>query len=411
MAGQCIYSLQTGMVTKLYVSPGYGFTFMGFEWLRVLHGSAMYYYFIIMMILALMVSIGIYYRLSILMLSILWTAVYFSSKTNYNNHYYLIVLLCWLMVFMPAHKRFALDEKINPKISTCHFFRWQLWIFIFQISCMYFFAGIAKLNNDWLHAVPLKFWLPFKTGTPYIGHFLRNPIMPWLIAYGGIMFDFLVVPGLLYSKTRNVVFVILIAFHLFNGLVFQIGSFPFLAVSLSVFFFPASYFDKVLHSKNIKGMRPKISDSKMSLKNLVIAVYVALQLFLPIRHLLIKGPVSWTEEGHRMAWQMMLRSKRGNMYYTVKNKNTDSVWQIEPQTFINKESLREVAVLPDVTWQAAQVLKNKYALQKLNVAVYAHSNVSLNYKPYKLLIDTTVDLASVNWDYFGHNKWILLNDN
>ncbi len=371
----------------------------------------MYYYFLLMILLGLMITLGLFYRISILMLAILWSGIYLSCKTQYNNHYYLIALLCWIMVFMPANRRFSIDERVNPKILTCKFYRWQLWIFIFQISCMYVFAGLAKLNYDWLHAIPLKFWLPLKTGVPLFGHLLRNPIMPWLITYGGLLFDLLVVPGLLYSKTRKSVFIILVAFHLFNGIVFRIGSFPFLAVSLSVFFFPTSYFDKYLFSKKLKDTVTKFSDIKTFWINIAIAAYVGLQLFLPVRHLLLKGPVSWTEEGHRMAWQMMLRSKRGNMYFTVKDKSTDSVWHIQPQTFINKESLTEVAVLPDVTWQAAQLLKNKYATQHINVAVFAHNNVSLNYKAYKLLIDTTVDLASVKWNCFEHSNWILLYDN
>ena len=411
ITGQCLYSLCNGIVEKFYILPGYNFTFIGFEWLNYLHGAGMYFYFSVMILLGLMIAFGLFYRIAIIMFAILWSGIYLSSKTQYNNHYYLILLLCWLMVFIPANKRNSLDVKISPAIFSNNCYQWQVWLFIFQVACMYFFAGLAKLNYDWLHAVPLKYWLPLKTGIPYIGHFLRNPLMPWLIAYGGLLLDLLVVPGLLYYRTRKLVFIILIAFHLFNGIVFQIGSFPFLAVSLSVFFFPATFFDKALLSNNQDRTQLNHSDIYKRWVNIALSVYITLQIFLPIRHLLIKGSVSWTEEGHRMAWQMMLRSKRGEMFFSVKDKKNDSVWRIQPNTIINKESLREIAVLPDVTWQAAQVLKNKYASQKLNVAIYAHCNVSLNYKAYKMLIDTTVDLSSVKWNYFRHNNWILLYDN
>ncbi|WP_316930169.1 HTTM domain-containing protein [Leeuwenhoekiella sp. MAR_2009_132] len=36
-----------------------------------------------------------------------------------------------------------------------------------------------------------------------------------------------------------------------------------------------------------------------------------MQLELPLRHWIIKDDVLWTEEGHRLSWRMMLRSKGG----------------------------------------------------------------------------------------------------
>ena len=327
MAGQCLYSLGRGMVTKIYVSPGLNFTFFGFEWLRCLHGNFMYYYFAGMALLALMVAFGYFYRISIFLLAVFWSAFYFSCKAHYNNHYYLMVLLCWMMVLMPAHKRFSVDANLNPGIATGQCYKWQLQLFVFQVACMYIFAAVAKINYDWLHAIPFKTWLPLKANSFFFGRILRNPIMPWVIVYGGLLFDLFVVPGLLYRKSRPLFFILLVGFHLFNGIIFKIGSFPFLAVSLCVFFFPAAYFDRFLGKANYKNLLPNFSERKNKLINAAVVGYAALQIFLPLRHFLIKGDVGWTEEGHRMAWQMMLRSKRGTVYFEVKDKNVVFSWE------------------------------------------------------------------------------------
>lgn len=391
--------------------PGCNFTFIGFEWLSILHGSSMYYYFGAMVLLSMMVAAGLFYRVAVLLLSILWTAVYLATKTQYNNHYYLMVMLCWLMAVMPAHKRFSLDARLNPDVETNYCYGWQTGLFIFQIACLYVFAAIAKMNNDWLHAIPLSTWFHLKAGKPFIGHFLRSPLLPWIVAYGGLLFDLTVVPGLLYRKTRLFFFILLMGFHLFNGLVFNIGLFPYLAMSLCVFFFPPALYDRFLGNVNRPVLMGKYPPKKIQWISTALAVFVFFQLFLPLRHYLIQGPVSWTEEGYRMSWQMMLRSKRGTAYFIVKDKQTDSTWRVEPSSFVNTASWRHVAVLPDVTWQAAQFLKIKYAALHHDVAVFAHCSVSLNYREYKPLIDTTVDLANEQWNYCNHNKWVLLYKN
>ena len=48
-----------------------------------------------------------------------------------------------------------------------------------------------------------------------------------------------------------------------------------------------------------------------------LAVYVAVQLLVPLRHLLYPGDVAWTEEGHRFSWRMRLREKEQSIELRV----------------------------------------------------------------------------------------------
>ena len=69
-----------------------------------------------------------------------------------------------------------------------------------------------------------------------------------------------------------------------------------------------------------------------------VAAWVAIQLLVPLRHFFYPGNVSWTEEGHRFAWHMKLRSKRGVCTYHVTDPVSGRTWEIDP----------EPTLLPDI---------------------------------------------------------------
>ncbi len=405
---ECTHNIRSGTVKILYLDITHNFAFFGFEWLGFLHGHNMLIYFACMALCGFFIMAGLAYRLFSLLFAFMWTVAYLSHKDLYNNHYYLMVLLAWLMALMPANKRFSLDAKLGWAQPANMCYRWQVWIFIFQVSCVYFFAGISKINADWLQAIPLKVWLPKKAGIPFIGHFLAQPYCAWLVSYVGLLFDLLVVPGMLYKPTRIYFFALGVVFHLFNAWVFAIGFFPFLALSMSVFFFPPPTFQRVIPlQKNGRAIRDWRSKKGANIFNLVVSAYVLLQLVLPVRHYFIPGPVNWTSEGYRMAWRMMLYARSGECLFKVVNTKNDSTWYVNPSSFLHNYQVVTVAVLPDVTLQAAHYLRDKYATQQLSVSVYAINKVSINFSQPRLLIDTTTDLAHTQWRFFGHNKWIL----
>ncbi len=408
MAMECIGSIANGEVNRRFIQTHYNFTFIGFDWLNALHGKMMYAYFGVMVLVAILVSIGLFYRVASVILAIMWSAVYLADKSQYNNHYYLFLLLCWLMIFVPANKRFSLDIYLKGEKPANECNAWHINIFIFQIVVVYLFAAIAKMNNDWLHAIPVRTWLYHKTGLPLIGHYLRNPIVPWIIAYGGLLFDLMIVPAMLFSKTRWAAFGIAICFHAFNSYVFDIGMFPLMALVLFVFFFSNNFIERFVPRINCTSNQ--IAPNVFLLKKIFVCLYIFIQIGLPLRHLFIKGNVTWTEEGHRLSWRMMLRSKSGISHFKIVNHANDSTWYIQPSMVFDSSHLMEIAVLPDVTWQAAQYLKFDYQKKQMNVAVFAINYVRLNHRDPTLFIDTTVDLGIVKWSCFTHNEWILLDD-
>lgn len=400
-------SITQGWVEEVYIKAPYRFTFIGFEFLQHMNGEKMYYYFGLGCAVALMFALGLLYRFSSIMLALLWTAVYFSQKAHYNNHYYLMVLICWLMVLVPAHRRTSLDVKRGIVKPTNECYNWCIQLFVIQIAVVYTFAAIAKLYPDWLQAMPAKIWFVKKQKHPQLGFLFRSDWFPYFVSYSGILFDFLIVPALLWRRTRLLAVAAMLVFHQFNKLTFGIGVFPYLAMSLNVFFFPGKTFDNTIGIETKKLLKFTTPIKTQAYITAALCIYITWQVLTPFRHHLYKGDVVFTEEGHRMAWRMMLRSKKGDIVFTVKDKNSDSVWTELPRKHMLKYQARNVATKPDFIWQFAQRLKDEYKEKGYDVQVFANSQCSVNGRPRKPLVDSTVDIAAEPWKHFAHHHWVL----
>src|SRR5690554_5475832 len=197
----------------------------------------MYIHFVIMGVFGVFVMIGYKYRFSMFVYAILWSGVYFMQKSSYNNHYYLMMLLCWIMAFLPANGWLSIDAKIKPEIRTSKMPQWILWTLILQVWIVYTFASVAKWYPGWLDASVPALFMAGRADYWIIGGLLQENWVHWTIAYTGILFDLLIVPLMLWRRTRTLGFIISIIFHLFNSVVFQIGIFPYMSIAFALFFF------------------------------------------------------------------------------------------------------------------------------------------------------------------------------
>jgi len=73
-------AILTGWVRKNLIEPEFTFSFIGFEWLQPLPGNGMYGYFFVMALAALGVALGWRYRISAILLALLWSGAYFMQK-------------------------------------------------------------------------------------------------------------------------------------------------------------------------------------------------------------------------------------------------------------------------------------------------------------------------------------------
>lgn len=410
LAAESFGSIITGWVKDVFIEPELHFQHIGFQWLTPLEGNGMYYYYALMGVFGLLVMFGYKYRWSLSAFTLMWTGVYLMQKSAYNNHYYLLILVCLIMLFLPANRYASLDAKQNPEIKSLSMPVWCSWMMIIQMSIVYFYATIHKFYPDWLDGTFTGILFQGKTDYPLIGELFSKKWFHVFIAYMGIIFDGLVIPLLLWKRTRNLALLASFIFHLFNSVVLQIGIFPYFALSFAVFFYePETIRKRFFPKKPVFSGIGNSYESKKIITYFFIPFFI-LQMFLPLRHHFIKGDVLWTDQGHRLSWRMMLRSRSGFVTYTVEDKATGERTRYNLYKKIQGKQVRLVSSQADGIWQMAQHIKKEYAEQGKDVAVYAKSQISINGHPRKPFIDDTVDLASIKWNHFKHHDWILLYD-
>lgn len=408
VSAECYGAIATGWVRRTLVEPQFTFSFIGFEWLQPLPGNGMYIYFAVMGTLGLLIAMGYKYRLSALAFAVLWSGVYLMQKTSYNNHYYLLMLLAFIMAFLPANRDASLDAKLHPKLRSQSMFNWVRWVIILQLFIVYTYASVAKLYADWLDFSMIEVLMNSKKDYYLIGEFLQQKWVHKIVAVFGIFFDLLIVPALLWRPTRKIAFVLAIFFHLFNSIVFQIGIFPYLSLAFTVFFFePQTIRNIFLKTKTMVPKTKIIIPKTKKITLTVLGIYFLFQLILPLRHHFFQDDVLWTEEGHRLSWRMMLRSRGGRITFKAVNNQTKDTTNINLNDYLTKKQQRRVACYPDFTWQFAQHLKKEYAKDGKDIQVFVENKVKINQRPYQQFIEPKVDLASAPWKHFAHNDWIL----
>ncbi len=400
-------AIATGWLSRTIVEPPFTFNFIGFDFLQYLQGDLMYYYFVLMGIFGICVMLGYKYRFSMIAYALLWSGVYFMQKSSYNNHYYLMMLLCWIMAFLPANEWFSLDAKINPEKKSASMPRWVLLVLILQVWIVYTYASVAKWYSGWFDASVPALFMSGKADYWLIGDFLQLNWVHWVMAYMGILFDLVIVPLLLWRRTRLLGFAISIFFHLFNSIVFQIGIFPYMSIAFALFFFSPKTLQRFLPKKKLYTDNEIIVPKYKNFLVVVFAVYFAFQIGLPLRHWFFKDDVLWTEEGHRLSWRMMLRTKSGALTVYVVDKVNGERKLFDYTKFLGTKQGAAVRTKPDLMWQLAQKIKEVESEKGRDVAVYMESFISVNNGPYHPFTDPNVDLASEKWHPFKHSEWIL----
>jgi hypothetical protein len=366
----------------------------------------MIYFYIVMGAFGALVMLGYKYRLAMISYALMWTAVYLMQKTSYNNHYYLLMLLNWVMCFLPANRAFSLDARLNPKIKEAHCPQWCLWFFTLQVTIVYIYASVAKMYPDWVSGEVVSIFFAGKRNYILIGSMLQYSWLIMLISWGGLLFDLLIAPALMWNRTRQVAFLISIFFHLFNSAVFQVGIFPYLGIAFALFFYPPAQIRRLFFRNHAEVKIPSNHYSTNKWVTAILAIYFLFQIILPLRHWRYEGNVYWTEEGHRLSWRMMLRAKSGNISFRVKTDSAE--WIIPATDYVTNKQASKIATRPDMCWQFVQILKSDLESNGIeSPEIYPIGTARLNKRPYAPLYNPNTNLSEVDWEPFQHASWLL----
>jgi hypothetical protein len=251
-----------------------------------------------------------------------------------------------------------------------------------QIGLVYFYAGLAKVNGDWLRGQPLHAWLAARTD---VAAFLGEPWVAWLFSYGSLALDLLMAPALLWRRTRVAALCLAIVFHLLNWQLFGLGVFPWLMIATTLLFLPP-------HWMRSRHDTPARSEVPTRLAVGLAGLYLATQALVPLRHYLYPGDVSWTEEGHRFAWHMMLREKHADVRLETFDPSTGRSGNAELWRYLSPLQARKMSTRPDMIQQLAHHVAATAKTRGLQV--YAIATATLNDHPRQWLIDPRIDLAA-----------------
>jgi vitamin K-dependent gamma-carboxylase len=395
------------LVREYYVDPSVHFPYGPFTFVRPLPGAGMYLAYGAMACTGALIALGLWYRWAAGAFFLITTYVFLLDSTYYQNHEYLISLLALLLTLLPAHCRWSLDARRRPEVASDTVPSWMVWLLRFQIGVPYFFGGVAKLNGDWLRGEPLRAWLAARTDIEPFASILRDDGVVWFMTYGALVLDLAVVGLLLHRRTRVPAYAVVTAFHLLNVWLFGLYIFPWLMIAATTVFFPPSWperFRERWWGPEAADGRPARAVGARRPSPVVMAFlggWVLLQLLLPLRHLAIDGSPNWTEEGHRFAWHMKLRDKRGDVTFVL--TSGDRTWTVHPSDHLARKQLARLPGHPERLVHYARHLSKQHG----GAEVRALTSVSLNGRRPQPLVDPEVDLSKVRVRWRGGAEWIL----
>ncbi len=403
-----------GWIEDFYIKPQLHFPFYGFEFVKPI-GSYIYIIFAIAALSALFILAGYKYRLATAAFFLSFTYIELIDKTYYLNHYYFVSLVGFILLLVPASSFFSVDASRNPEKEYTYVPRWTVGSIRLMLCLVYFFAGIAKLNSDWLlEALPLKIWLPSKYDLPIFGPLVDEIWLAYLFSWFGAFYDLFIWIFLLNRKTRPYAFPFVIIFHVFTAIFFPaIGMFPYIMLLSSLIFLDAraalyllKLFKKLLKIRGISTPGRIYPIQKLLIIKPLLVIFFSIQILTPVRYLLYPGELFWSEEGFRFSWRVMLMEKAGMATFTVKDSLTERSVLVNNSSFLNPTQEKQMSFQPDMILQFAHFLGDYYKKKGFSrPQVFVESYVTLNGRPGQAIIIPHTDLYKQKED-FSHKDWI-----
>jgi hypothetical protein len=302
-----------------------------------------------------MMAVGYWYRAAAAAVFLSWGYFFAveSTRTYWQSHYYMELLLAFLMIWLPAARSFSLDARSGarrPSPGRIPF--WTILVLRGQLVIIYFYAGVAKLSADWLlDAVPLRWVLreehvtaPFKAYlSPALFGLLNDTVhslpFAYLLSHLGVAFDLSVGFLLLIRRTRILAMIGMILFHVTNHVLIydNIGWFPLAGATTALIFLDPDWPGRLLRWMRqprwappdrqwlIGGavlipvlgaalgwkLKPSPSPAEKGAASplgngtvVLVLLWLSFQGLAPIRHHLIPGDGRFTYEGLSFSWRL-----------------------------------------------------------------------------------------------------------
>ncbi len=335
------------------------------------------------------------------------------EESYYNNHFYFILLLCGFFLFYRPR------EAGGRKVIPC----WLLLLFRFQVFVVYFYGGIAKLNADWLlYQQPVRELLAANAGASPFPAFASSAFAVYYIAYGGLVFDLVIGFMLFFRRTFPLAVVLTVIFHVTNFWIFNfgeggtIGIFPILMIGANILFAAPESLDRLIRRvRPGRAQQPKKQGSPAApfpspaWALPVLGAFVAVQLLLPLRHLMVPENSDWTGQQQWFSWRMKVSAKRVHALFILQRFEGDEPATVDPARLINSMQMNMMGQHADMIYKFVQYLKHdlRERMGIRQAIIRADIRVAFNGRPARPFVDPDADLFGVTYRPMGRNDWIL----
>jgi hypothetical protein len=169
---------------------------------------------------ALSLLVGLWPRASALLLGVSGYALMASDRFRYLHHLHLLWTSCLLLALVPW------SARPLPK--------WPLTLIRWQVLVIYAASGVAKLDPQWLDGSTLEQLAAHRLIDPGVVEVVGAPLLAQLTCAT----ELILVPLLMWPRTRWVGIALAIAFHLSTDTVMVVSTFPVVMIALVVTFAP-----------------------------------------------------------------------------------------------------------------------------------------------------------------------------
>ena len=143
-------------ITKYFYNVHWNVPHAFTTWLHPWLEPWMHIQTVVMGLAAICLAVGLYSRLSALVVFLTWTHLFLLDAAQYNNHYYLASIFALMMAVMPSGECYSLDRqmraaRLGPEANESTTIPFAtIFVLRAQLLIVYFFGGLTKINADWL---------------------------------------------------------------------------------------------------------------------------------------------------------------------------------------------------------------------------------------------------------------------
>jgi hypothetical protein len=376
-----------------FIAPAFHFKFFLFSWVPVPPAPVLYGLLALALAAAAALAAGIFVRTAAATAGFCLTWFLLMDSSQFQNHYYFICLLCFLFALIPAQSEA----------------RWILHLFRFQFAVVYIFGGIAKLNPDWLAGKPMPLALAGLAEEPTFPAILATQGFALFLSWTGLVFDLLIVPALLWRRSRAAAMIALAVFHLTNLSFWGLGAFPWLMLAGTLVLFCPEETAGMLRRTPLALLSAgqATSPAPGRLTTGWITLWVMFQLLMPLRQHLYDGPTRWHQQGDYFSWTMKLNQYSHFTEIEYLNPATDQFEKVsftDILTYDQRQTLHD----PDHLLQLVHYIAG-YPWDQTGrsvTAMRARTFLALNGEEFAPLIKQDANLLASE-RRFGPHDWVL----